>query len=129
MVESRDFVAIHARHKEIIPRVIRWITRFETHAVGDTPAAQMLTSSRIGEIGCRKVHRAVALLDNEAANTAPGELDRHRQAYRACAGNENRKARECICSIHGQIYCRIARFTKLKSKTWLVGISLPVTPR
>src|SRR5262245_41440388 len=129
MVESRDFVAIQARHKETIPRVIRRITAFDTHAVGDTPAAQMLTSSRIGEIGCRKVHRAVALLDNEAANTAPGELDRQCQAYRACAGDENRKSLGRICSIHGQVYCRTARFTKLKSKTWLVGISLPVAPR
>src|SRR5262245_34439166 len=129
MVKSRDFVAIHARYKEIVPRVIRWITRFEAHAIGDTPAAQMLTSSRIGEIGCRKVHLPVALLDNEAANNAPGEIDRYCQAYRACARDENRKSLGLICSIHGQVYCRTARFTKLKSKTWLVGISLSVAPR
>ena len=72
MVESRDFIAVHARDKEIIPRVVSWITRFEAHAVGDTPAAQMLASSRIGEIGRRKIHAAVALLDNDTANTAPG---------------------------------------------------------
>src|SRR5262245_40358561 len=121
MVKARDFIAVHTRHKEIIPRIVRWIARFEAHAVGDTPAAQMLASSRIGEIGRRKIYLAVALLDNETANTAPGEIDRQCQAYRACASDENRKSRGCVYCVHGQVYCRTARFTKLKSKTWLVG--------
>ena len=82
MVEAGDFVAVHARHEKIIPRVVRWIARFETHAVGDAPTAQVLASSGIGEIGRRKIHAAVGLFDDEAADTAPGQLDGQRQTDR-----------------------------------------------
>src|SRR5215813_323314 len=92
MIEARDFVAVHARHKEIVPRVVGWIARFIAHAVGDTPTAHVFTGSGVGEIGRGKIHAAVGLFHNETANTPPGQLDGQCQTDRTGAGNENGNA-------------------------------------
>src|SRR5215471_5206689 len=92
MVESRDFVTVHARHKEIVPRVVGWIARFKAHSVGDAPTAHVFTGSGVGEIGRGKIHAAVGLFHNETANAAPGQLDGQCQTDRTGAGNENGNA-------------------------------------
>ena len=71
VVESGHLVSVHARHEKIIPRVVRWIARFETHAVGDAPTSQMFAGPGIGEIGRWKIHAAVGLFDDEAVDAAP----------------------------------------------------------
>src|SRR5215510_8971638 len=89
MIESRNFIAVHACHKEIVPRVVGWIARFIAHAVGDAPTAHVFTGSGVGEISRGKIHAAVGLFHNETANTAPSQLDGQCQTDRPGAGNEN----------------------------------------
>ena len=95
MIEAGDLEAVHARDEQIIARVVGRIARLETHTVGEAPAAQMLAGARVGEIGRRKIHRTVALLDHQAANATVGKLDGKRQPDRAGAGDENGYAFVC----------------------------------
>src|SRR5436309_10847692 len=71
MIEARHFITIHARHEDIIPGIIGWITGVVPHSVGQTPTAQVFASSSIGKVGGREVHGAVALFDHEAVDPAP----------------------------------------------------------
>src|ERR1041384_5564542 len=96
MIETGDFVPGHARQKKIVSRIVSRITRIVAHPVGETPAAQMLAGTQVGEIGGGKVDSAVALFDQKRANFAVGQLDGQRQADRTGAGDEHGNAARWI---------------------------------
>ena len=78
MIEAGDFIAVHARDKHIIARIVGGIAGLEAHAISDAPAPQVLAGAGVGEIGGRKLDGAVALLDDQAADAAPAQLDGQR---------------------------------------------------
>ena len=78
VIEAGDQAAVHTRHEQVVAWIISRITRFETHAVGDAPAAQMLAGARVGKIRRRELDAASGLLDHQAADAVISQLDRRR---------------------------------------------------
>ncbi len=76
VIESGDFVSVHARDKHIIARIVGGIAGLETHSIRDAPAPQVLAGPGVGEIGGRKLDRAVGLFDDQAAAAARPQFDR-----------------------------------------------------
>src|SRR5262245_28516747 len=71
MVEAGDLIAVHARYEEIVAWIIGWVTGLISHSVDKTPAAHMFTGPGVCKVGGWKIHSAVALLDDEALDSAP----------------------------------------------------------
>ena len=85
---ARQFVAGKAGDKDHVERMIVG-KRTMAHGIGDAPAPAEFHGAGIDLVHFRRGDRAVALLDEFAANSAPAKLGPKRQSDRSTADDQH----------------------------------------
>jgi hypothetical protein len=94
-LDTGDFEAGERGEIEHRVRIILGRAGF-AHRVGDPPAAEEFHGAGILGVGARMRDSAVALLDQEATDAAPAEVDGEAEPNRPAADDQHRNVRDIL---------------------------------